>query len=193
MADTPMNIVILSASVRSGRKSDRVALFFKEYIKNNNSASAEIVDLKQYQFPVFDERLKFQASPLASAIEFADKIRSADGIIIVTPEYNGGYPASLKNAIDLLMDEWKRKPVAISTVSAGDFGGSQVITSLQFSLWKLHALVIPMMFPVPKIEDAFDEKGIPKEMESVEKRAKKFIDELLWWMKAKKSMQQEAT
>jgi NAD(P)H-dependent FMN reductase len=189
MADQVMHIVVLSASIRSGRKSNRVASFFEKYIKDNNLASVEIVDLKQYQFPVFDERLKFQTAPIASAVEFADKIRSADGIIIVTPEYNGGYPASLKNAVDLLIDEWKRKPIAISTVSAGEFGGSQVITSLQFSLWKLHAMVVPMMFPVARISDTFNEKGIPSEKESIEKRAKTFIDELFWYMKAKKRME----
>jgi NAD(P)H-dependent FMN reductase len=191
MADELMNIVILSASVRSGRKSNRVSLFFKDYIKDNNLASAEIVDLKQYQFPVFDERLKFQTSPLKSAIEFADKIKSADGIIIVTPEYNGGYPASLKNAIDLLTEEWKRKPIAISTVSEGEFGGSQVIISLQFSLWKLHALVVPVMFPVSKIENTFNTEGIPKEKEITEKRAAKFMEELLWYIKAQKLMKEK--
>src|SRR5207253_6022866 len=129
-----MNIIILSASVRTGRKSHRVALFFKDYLLKNNLAKPEIVDLKEIGFPVFDERLKFQSAPIKSALDFAAKIREAGGIIIVTPEYNGGYPASLKNAIDLLIGEWERKPIAISTVSKGDFGGSQVITSLQFSL-----------------------------------------------------------
>ncbi|HET6991770.1 MAG TPA: NAD(P)H-dependent oxidoreductase, partial [Bacteroidia bacterium] len=127
-----MKIVIIAASVRTGRKSDRVALFFRNYIETNNLASTEILDLQQYQFPVFDERLKFQKNPLPQTIEFAEKIKSADGVIIVTPEYNGGYPAALKNVIDLLNDEWRKKPIAISTVSAGGFAGMQVITSLQF-------------------------------------------------------------
>ncbi len=80
-------------------------------------------------------------------------------MIIVTPEYNGGYPASLKNVVDLLYPAWHRKPVAISTVSDGSFGGTQVITSLQFSLWKIRAWTVPAMFPVPKAQEAFDENG----------------------------------
>ncbi|WP_371068370.1 NADPH-dependent FMN reductase, partial [Salmonella enterica] len=104
-----------------GRNSHRVALFFKNYIESNNLGSVEMLDLFEYQFPIFDERLKFQKNPSPSTIEFGEKIKAADGVIIVTPEYNGGYPASLKNVIDLLTDEWKRKPVAISTVSAGGF------------------------------------------------------------------------
>jgi len=100
----------------------------------------------------------------------------------------GGYPASLKNVIDLLNDEWKRKPIAISTVSTGGFGGMQVITSLQFSLWKLRALIVPAMFPVPKVSEAYDEQGNPTDKAGTEKIAKAFIDELLWCMEAKIKM-----
>src|SRR5579859_7825903 len=145
------HIVILSASVRTGRNSHRAALYFKKYIEENELATAEILDLNEYQFPVFHERLQFQVNPPAVVIEFADKIKSADGIIIITPEYNGGYPASLKNVVDLLYDEWHRKPIAISTVSNGAFGGTQVITSIQFTLWKIRAWTVPAMFPVPKV------------------------------------------
>jgi NAD(P)H-dependent FMN reductase len=183
-----MKIAIISASVRTGRNSHRVALFFKNYIETNALASVEILDLKQYQFPIFEERLKFQKNPSSMVVEFAGKIKSADGVIIVTPEYNGGYPASLKNVIDLLIEEWKRKPIAISTVSSGGFGGMQVITSLQFSFWKLQALSVPAMFPVPKVSEAFDEQGNPNERIETEKRAKKFIDELLWCIEAKSKM-----
>ena len=183
-----MKIAIISASVRTGRNSHRVALFFKNYIETNGLASVEVLDLQQYQFPIFEERLKFQKNPSPETIEFAEKIKSMDGIIIVTPEYNGVYPASLKNVIDLLNDEWKRKPIAISTISAGGFGGMQVITSLQFSLWKLQAWTVPAMFPVPKVSEAYDEQGNPSDKVGTEKRAKSFIDELLWCIEAKSKM-----
>jgi NAD(P)H-dependent FMN reductase len=182
------SIVIISASIRTERKSHSVALFFKKFIENNNLATAEILDLQQLNFPIFEERLKFQKTPLPQATEFAEKIKSADGVLIITPEYNGGYPASLKNVIDLLNDEWKKKPVAISTVSSGAFGGMQVITSLQFSLWKMFAIIVPALFPVPKVSEAFDENGTPTDKAGVEKRAKLFIDELLWFIEARKRM-----
>jgi NAD(P)H-dependent FMN reductase len=122
-------------------------------------------------------------------LAFAKEVETADGIIIVTPEYNGGYPASLKNVIDLLYAEWKRKPIAIATVSAGAFAGSQVITSLQFSLWKIGALVVPAMFPVATVEKTFDENGTPSDLEGTNKRANIFIKELTWWMEAKQKME----
>jgi NAD(P)H-dependent FMN reductase len=182
-------IVILSSSVRQGRNSHRVALFFKSYLESKNLASAEIIDLNAYQFPVFNERLKYQKDPAPNVLEFAEKIKGADGVIIVTPEYNGGYPAALKNVVDLLYDEWHRKPIAISTVSDGVFGGTQVITSLQFSLWKIRAWTVTAMFPVPKVQQTFDEQGTPTDAVAIEKRASVFINELLWCMEAKKRME----
>ncbi len=183
------HIAIISASVRINRVSHRIALYFKRFLEEKNLATAEILDLNEFQFPLFNERLKHQSNPSALVLDFASKITSADGVIIVTPEYNGGYPASLKNVTDLLYDEWRRKPIAISTVSDGVFGGTQVITSLQFTLWKIRAWTVPAMFPVPKAQDVFDELGNPKDKEKVDKRATPFIQELLWCIEAKRRME----
>jgi NAD(P)H-dependent FMN reductase len=182
------HIAIISASIRKGRNSHRTALYFKNFIENKDLASVEILDLKAYNFPLFEERLRFFDQPTALMLEFSEKIKNADGVLIVTPEYNGGYPSSLKNVIDLLYDEWKRKPVAISTNSGGPFGGAQVITSLQFSLWKIGAWTVPAMFPVPKVQDAFDEQGLPSDQAGTDKRAAAFIEELLWCIAAKSKM-----
>jgi NAD(P)H-dependent FMN reductase len=159
-------------------------MYFKRFIEERNLATAEILDLQAYNFPIFDERLQYLPSPDPGVLDFAGKIRSADGVIIVTPEYNGGYPASLKNVIDLLTNDWRRKPVAISTASDGSFGGTQVITSVQFSLWKIKAWTVPAMFPVPKVSEAFSSEGIPADPEATDKRAIGFINELLWCIKA---------
>jgi NAD(P)H-dependent FMN reductase len=181
-------ISIISPSVRRGRNSHRVALFLKHYIEENNLAKADIIDLKEYNFPLFDERLKYQENPSKEVLQFAEKIRSADGVIIVAPEYNGGYTASLKNVIDLLTSEWQRKPVAITTVSDGHFGGSQVITSLQFVLWKMRAWVAPARFPVTYVGKTFNENGVPADREETDKRAASFISELLWFIEARSRM-----
>jgi NAD(P)H-dependent FMN reductase len=183
------SVSIISSSIRIGRNSHRVALYFKNYLEGKRLATVEILDLKEYNFPLFDERLKFQKSPSPSVTDFAGKIKSADGVIIITPEYNGGYPASIKNAIDLLYDEWHHKPVAISTVSDGNFGGSQVITSLQFSLWKMRAWTVTAMFPVPNVSDSFDEYGNLTGNQPLEKRAANFINELFWCIEAKSRME----
>jgi NAD(P)H-dependent FMN reductase len=181
-------IVIISPSVRKGRYSHRVALYFENLLKELDFTETEILDLLQYNFPLFNERLKFMESPSADMIDFAEKIKSADGVIVITPEYNGGCPASLKNAIDLLTDEWRRKPVAFVTVSNGNFAGTQVITSIQFALWKLGAITVPATLRLPNIIRAFNEAGIPVDKAELDKRASAFVNELLWYIEAKKRM-----
>lgn len=182
-------IAILSASVRTGRESDRVTKFFERFIKENKFANTDVIDLKAYNFRVFEERLSHMPEPDAQVLEFAERIKKADAVLIVTPEYNGGYPASLKNVIDLLYAEWQKKPIAIATVSNGAFGGSQVITSLVFSLWKIRAWVVPAMFPVPNVEKSYSEEGNPVDEAAVNKRATVFLKEILWCIEAKARMQ----
>ena len=178
------HIAIISSSVRTGRKSHRVALYFKNYIEENNIGTAEILDLNEFQFPLFEERLRYQKEPTAKVLDFAERFRKADGVIIVTPEYNGGYPPSLKNVIDLLTDEWYHKPVAISTASSGSFGGTQVLIGIQFSLWKIRAWTIAAMFPNPKVHEAYDENGVPADKPATDKRAAILIKELMWSIEA---------
>jgi len=182
------HIIILTASIRTGRHSDRVGLYFKNYLETHQLATPEVVDLKTYNFPLFEERLRLQTNPAPETLAFAEKIKSADGVIIVTPEYNGGYPASLKNVIDLLYAEWYKKPVGIVTVSDGVFGGTQVLTSLQFTLWKMRAWTIPAMFPVPSVATALNEAGVPADPAGMDKRAAGFLKELLWCIEANNRM-----
>lgn len=185
------HISIISASVREGRKSHNVSLYFRNYITENKVATIEILDLKAYNFPIFEGRLKTIANPAENVLEFAKKIKASDGIIIVTPEYNGGYPASLKNAIDLLLEEWKHKPIGIVTVSGGSFAGSQALVSLQFTLWKMMAWTIPAMFSVPMVEKAYDDEGNAIDKTNSDELAAVFIKELLWCIEADKAPQHQ--
>lgn len=179
-----LNISIISSSIRPERNSHRVALYFKKYLEENNTATPNMLDLREFNFPLFDNTLKTQKSPSANLVGFAKKIKSSNGIIIVTPEYNGSYPASLKNVIDVLYDEWKHKPIAIVTVSAGPFGGSQALIALQFTLWKMKAWTIPAMFSVPDVQKAYDVKGNATDKAATDKLTAVFIKELLWCMEA---------
>ena len=171
------HISIISSSIRIGRKSHNVALYFQKYLKINKLATVEILDLKQYNFPNFDERLKNQKSPSLETLEFKNKIISSDGIIIVTPEYNGSIPASLKNVIDLLYEEWQKKIIAFSTVSSSDFGGLQALTHLQFIFWKIGAICVSKNFPVAKVEEKFDDFANPTHKKVTNEFAKIFIDD----------------
>ena len=178
-----LKIAIISGSIRTGRKSHHVAKYFEKYIKENKLAEAEILDLKEFDFPIFEERLAFQKNPSENLIAFSQKIKNADAVIIVSPEYNGGYPASIKNAIDVLVKEWYHKPVGLVSVSAGGFGGVNATALLQSVLMKIKA-VVPVTFPVPKVQENFDENGNAKDKEGTDKRAAAFMKELIWFAEA---------
>jgi len=173
-------IAIVLGSIRKGRQSPKLALFFRDFITKTNLATTEIIDLKEFRFPLFEERLRYLQDPPQNVLDFAAKIKEADAIIIVSPEYNGSFPASLKNAIDLLKDEWFHKPIGLVTVSAGSFGGLKCQVALQQILHHMKALVSPVVFPVPNVETEFDENGIPADADKTNKRADAFVKELLW-------------
>jgi NAD(P)H-dependent FMN reductase len=178
------HIVLLSTSIRDGRMSHRVALHLQRSIAATGTHSVDLIDLLQHDFPIFHERLKFMKEPAPDVVAFAERIRKADGVIIITPEYNGSFPASLKNIIDLLTEDWKKKPIALASVSGGAFGGSQVLTQLLFTLWKIRAWVVPGAMQVPVVKDNFQEDGTPNDAEAWERRTKAFLDELEWAMEA---------
>lgn len=183
------HIAILSASVRVGRKSHNVALHLERTLKTTSN-TVDLIDLMAYGFPVFDERLKFMKEPAANVLDFAERFRKADGVIIVTPEYNGSFPASLKNVVDLLTQDWKGKPVSICTASDGAFAGTQVMVGLLFPLWKIKAWVVASSMQVPKVGDQFGEGGtIQMDQEGWERRIKVFLDDLGWAMEAKRRME----
>ena len=171
------HISIISSSIRTGRKSHNVALYFQDYLNENRLATVEILDLASYNFPIFEAPLKYQPNPSMVALEFKNKILSSDGIIIVTPEYNGSIPASLKNIIDLLYEEWNKKAIAFSTVSSGDFGGLQALTHLQFIFWKVYAYTCAANFTVSKVQEKFDDFGVPTNKQDTDDFAKIFINE----------------
>jgi NAD(P)H-dependent FMN reductase len=181
-------IAILSSSIRDGRASHRVALHLQRHLTEEGRHTVDLIDLLDHDFPIFHERLKFMKEPDPSVVAFAERIRKADGVIIVTPEYNGGVPASLKNVIDLLTEDWKKKPIALVPVSGGAFGGSQVTMQLQFNLWKIRGWVVPGPMQVPTVKDNFKEDGTPNDAEAWARRTKALVDELDWAMEATKRM-----
>ena len=174
------HVAILLGSIRKGRQSLKVAEFFFNYLNQKRVANTEIIDLKEYNFPLFEERLRFLPTPDQKIIDFSNKIKMADAIIVVSPEYNGSIPAALKNAIDLLKDEWKHKPVGLVTVSSGNFGGLKCQLALQQIFQHMKALLSPVVFPVPDVEKEFKDGGIPSNADFVHKRADDFLKELLW-------------
>jgi NAD(P)H-dependent FMN reductase len=176
-------IPVILGSTRRGRQSPKVARFVVERMKRIERIETEMLDLADYNFPIMEERLRFNENPPPRLREFSEKIDRADSIVIVSPEYNNGYPGVLKNALDYLSPEHKRKPVGIVTVSAGGFGGINCLAQLRLVVIGMGAFPIPAALPVSNVQNSFDEEGNPAD-ESHEKRAAAFISELLWFTEA---------
>ena len=176
-------IPVIVGSVRRNRESIKVARFTVDYLKRLAGVNTEILDLKEIDLPIMEERLRFRDDPPDSVIRFSSKIEEADSIVIVTPEYNGGYPGVLKNALDYLKNEYRRKPFGIITVSAADTGGILCLVALRQMVIHLGGVPIPASLLVSRVQTAFDSDGRPSDPKFA-KRAEVFFGELLWFTEA---------
>lgn len=176
-------IPIILGSTRRGRQSVKVARFVHGRLAAVPGVETELLDLLEYDFPIMAERLRFRDDPPPGLAEFAENVRRADALVIVTPEYNNGYPGVLKNALDYLLPEYRRKPVGIVTVSAGGLGGITCLAQLRLVLLGMGAVPVPAALPVSRVRETFAEDGTPGEERYVE-RADKFIAEVLWFADA---------
>lgn len=85
-------IPIILGSTRRGRQSPKVARFVAERLRRTEGIETKILDLLEYNFPIMEERLRFSADPPPGLREFGAEVDRADSIVIVSPEYNNGYP-----------------------------------------------------------------------------------------------------
>jgi len=176
-------IPIIAGSTRRDRQSIKVARFVLARLQQRKGVETEMLDLLEYNFPIMEERLHRRDDPPPRLQEFGDKIGRADSLIIVSPEYNNGYPGVLKNALDYLLPEYERKPVGIVTVSAGGFGGINCLAQLRLVTIGMGAFPIPENLSVSRIHDSFQDDGTPNDP-AYEKRADVFLDEVIWFTEA---------
>lgn len=176
-------IPVILGSIRRNRESAKVATLVVNSLAKRRCVRAELLDLKRFDFPMMEERLRFRDDAPPAVREFSEDISRADAIVIVTPEYNSGYPGVLKNALDYLKDEYRRKPFGIVTVSAAWSGGMLCLAALRQVILHLGGVPIPAILPVPKVQEAFDEKGNLLD-ESFQQRVQVYIDDLLWFTEA---------
>lgn len=140
-----MKVHVIVGSTRQGRVSDKVAQWTLNELDQLPEVDAEIVDLKEYALPLFDEAVSPQynpnRNPVPEAKKWLDKLAEADAYVIVTPEYNRSVPGTLKNALDYVDFQLANKPVAL--VAHGSAGGSFAVAALRISLPQLMAVTVP--------------------------------------------------
>jgi NAD(P)H-dependent FMN reductase len=175
-----MFIPIILGTARQARQSEKVARFILEEVKKAG-LETELIDVRDYRIEATDNTEEIpQAQKLSPIIE------KADGFIIVSPEYNHGYPGELKMFLDMLYDQYARKPLGICGVSIGPLGGGRMVEKLRLVGIELHMVQIREVIYFPFVQNLFDEKGIIKDPGAYGKRVKNFLDELVWYAKALK-------
>lgn len=137
-----LRVGIITGSTRPNRKSLDVAKWVLEIARKRNDAEYELVDIKDFELPLFDEPIPPTAGKYQQphTIRWAAKIASLDAFVFVSPEYNHGIPAALKNAIDFLFAEWNHK--AAGFVSYGGAGGARAVEQLRLVLAEVHVATV---------------------------------------------------
>jgi NAD(P)H-dependent FMN reductase len=140
-----MKVQIIIGSTRPGRVTERIAKWVASEARGLTGVAAELVDLKDYALPFFDEAIPPQYNPNRTPGEavkkWLTKLAEADGYVVVSPEYNRSYPAVLKNALDQIDFQIEKKPVAF--VTHGTSGGAQAVSHLRGVLPELLAVTVP--------------------------------------------------
>lgn len=166
---------VLLGTNRKLRKSAHVARWLVSEMEKRPEIETRLFDVADFDLPQDDygQEIKDRFP------EWRDAITRADGLVIVTPEYNHGYPGSLKAVLDLLLREYVHKAVAFVGVSAGPWGGTRVIEAMVPMVRELGLAVTFTDLNFPHVQRVFDEQGKLLDP-AFEKRAAGFLDELVW-------------
>jgi len=187
-----MKIVIISGSVRKGRKSHQLTLELQQRFIRNCQAQTEVIDLAESQLPVLeDEQFQTHPSPSPVMLEIHHKLNDADAIIFLSPEYHGSYTGALKNAVDYYWSEFQKKPIGVVATSSGKFGGINTSTQLQQLVLSLGAYPMPLKLLAPNVQHAFNAEGILVD-EGLSKTMDKYVAEFIWFADAIVSKKQRA-
>lgn len=182
-------IAIIIGSTRQGRFGDKPARWIAEELATRSDVEYDLLDLRDFPLPFFDDALAPArraglppADPAVAA--WAEAIDRADAFIIITAEYNHGYTAVLKNAIDHLYSEWNRKPVAF--VGYGNAGGARAIEQLRAVAIELEMAPIKrsVAVPVETLIAYIMEQSEELDFSRADDTLRAMIDELLWWATA---------
>jgi NAD(P)H-dependent FMN reductase len=170
-----LNIPILLGTNRQLRQSVHVANWLKSTVAERSDIDTVLFDVADFTLPQrnYGQEIKEQFP------DWREAIVRADGLIIVTPEYNHGYPGILKAVLDLLLREYIHKAVAFVGVSAGPWGGTRVIEAMLPVMRELGLAVTFTDLNFPFVQRTFDETGKMLD-DAFQQRAKDFLDELVW-------------
>lgn len=179
-------LVIIVGSVREGRFGPVVASWVADRAKEHGGFDIEVLDLAEVELP-----LALPAeSPLFAGDSYprpegmrrvTEQLAGADAFIVVTPEYNHSYPASLKALIDWHFTQWIAKPIGFVSYG-GAAGGRHAVLHLENVFSELHAVTIRDGLAFPNYYATWED-GAPQDPAAVD-YAKALLEQLAWWAHA---------
>jgi len=182
----PLRIGIVLGSTRAARFADRPAEWIRELASKREGLAVELVDLRDYPLPFFDEAKSPFREPSKNevAVRLGRKVAELDGFVFVTGEYNHSIPASLKNALDYLYAEWNRKPAAF--VAYGGAGGTRAVEQLRLMLVELQVAPLRSAVHIARAEyfGLVMHGKTFADFPDLGTAAEGVLDDLIWWGKA---------
>lgn len=184
-------IVVFLGSTRKGRQGIHVSKWTQKTLEQRGHDATVIDPLEHEELLYLSEMAKSQENPSEDMQEIRELIKSADGYVAITPEYNHSYSGALKNMLDHFLEEYAFKPCAIITYSAGNFGGIRAAEALRPVLSELGMVSNPISLAISKVQNTFSENGL--EDEAYEKRIGRMLDEFEWYVDALKQKRESGT
>jgi NAD(P)H-dependent FMN reductase len=175
MPDQPLVLAIIVGSTREGRFGERVARWFVGQASRRGDMVLDVIDLAELDLPAVLPRHHD-----AALQAYVERIDRADAFVVVTPEYNHGYPASLKQAIDIPHHQWRGKPVGFVSYG-GMSGGLRAVEQLRQVFPELHATTVRDTVSFHMASRRFDDEGEPIDAAGCNDAATTMLDELAWW------------
>ncbi|CAB3764199.1 NADPH-dependent FMN reductase [Paraburkholderia solisilvae] len=184
-------ISVIVGSVRPQRFAEKPANWIAEHLRKHSAVDTRILDLADFPMPMYDDPLPPAypgRAPFTNevVIRWTAEIAASDGFVIVTPEYNHGYPPVLKNALDWVYAEWSRKPVAF--VAYGEVEGARSVVHLRDVVATLGMASIKrdVQLPFSALMAHYRAGDVAAELAKFDNAATTMVDDLLWWTNALK-------
>lgn len=181
--ESPVRVLLIIGSTRQDRFGPVPAAWAADRARERPDIDLEVADLAEIDLPTVmmgdDEN-----APLPDSVAaFGKRVDAADAVVIVTPVYNRGYPASLKNAIDWLHNEWFATPVGFVSYG-GISGGQEAVEQLRNVFVELNTMTIRNALIFPNFWERFDDDGQPTDQTATAEAATGFYDQLTMWARA---------
>ena len=182
-----LKIAIIIGSTRPGRKGEAVGKWTYDIARKRNDAEFELVDVADFNLPLLDEPIPAMFGQYSHdhTRAWSAKITSFDGYVFVTPEYNHGACAALKNAIDFLYHEWTNK--AAGFVAYGGTMGARAVENLRLVMAELQVATVRAQVGLSLFTD-FEDFTVFKPAEMQEKNVNAMLDQVIAWSGALRSL-----